>query len=529
MLKRIARLGLICALALSIASVAVAQQTPVPVVRMGDWIEIGDDAWMNITGNIDMRAITTHNFDFEDDIQDLVPSRNPNSSTVTGGILDGFEAETRWGADFRFGKKLSTRVLWETQGVYDGNLIDDRGNANAPAEPDRGIAAGGLESVQPHVERFWIDYKWTDQVRTRFGADLWRFDPMGLLGDDDPRFAIYLTPSPDLEFVAQIVIQSESSRLGLMNDNDDMYYAAAATYRGMKGHQFQLAAAYYRFRFDPSETADTFMITPSWEGTAGIIRGVAQIALNFGEVEGRETAAGLDDGIDYDVFSWGFWGGIEVNLGTIRPFVTVVYGSGDDDANDTDLQGFNHFPQGEISLGNRGLFGYGNWLPGMGPWGPQGGARSPLGGGANGESTTGNLMANAIGNAAHSGTVSDYSNAGTLRIGIGVNVAPFKGHTGTLVYQYLGVVDDATILGHQAALGAAVAFPRTSFDETLYHTIGAAWFWTVNRHFDFRFSGTVHLPGDGTKDIASTVDCGGVPCEGEDIAVRGEIRVRAMF
>ena len=59
---------------------------------------------MNIIGNIDMRAITTHNFDFEDGIQDLVPTRNPTSSTVTSGIFDGFEAETRWGADFRFGK-----------------------------------------------------------------------------------------------------------------------------------------------------------------------------------------------------------------------------------------------------------------------------------------------------------------------------------------------------------------------------------------------------------------------------------------
>ncbi len=531
MSKRIARIGLICALALSIASIAVAQQVPTPVVRMGDWIEIGDDAWMNITGNIDFRAITTHNFDFEDDIRDVARTRNPNSSTVTSGQHDGIEMETRWGADFRFGKKLSSRVLYETQGVYDGNLIDDRGNATSPDSVREGSGQPGSspEAVQPHVERAWIEYRWTPQIRTRIGMDLWRIDPRGLLGDDDPRFVVYFTPSPGLELMGAAVLQTEASRAGLMNDNDDWYYTFAATYRGMKGHQFQLAGAYFRFRFDPTHTGDTVIIIPSWEGTAGIIRGVAEFAVNFGSMDGQESALGADDGIDYDVFSWHFQGGVEVNLGKIRPFGTIVVSSADDDVNDTDLNGFNHYPQGEISLGNRGLFAYGNWTPGLGPWGPQGPARSPLGGGTNGESTTGNLSANSLGNTAHAGVNTAYSNAGTLRIGIGVNFAPYKGHTGTLVYSYLGILDDATILGHQANLGAAVAFPQTSFDKTLYHTIAGAWHWTVNSHFDFRFSGSVHLPGDGAKDIASTVDCGGVPCQGEDIALRGEVRIRAMF
>ncbi len=254
MLKRMVRIGLICALALSIAAVAVAQQAPTPVVRMGDWIEIGDDAWMNITGNIDTRYITWHNNDFEDGVQDIVGSRNPTSSTVTGGIGDLLEVEVRFGADFRYKKKLNTRVLFEAQSVMDGNLIDDQGNNRALAESSRGIDDGNQNAGNsPHIERYWIDYRWSDLLRTRVGADLWRHDPMGLLGDDDPRFAVYITPSPDLELHVSAVVQTESQRLGLANDNDDIYYTFGAGYRGMKGHHFRLDAAFHRWRSDPDE------------------------------------------------------------------------------------------------------------------------------------------------------------------------------------------------------------------------------------------------------------------------------------
>ena len=47
-MKRAVVVVLVCVLALSLAPAALAQDTaPQPVVRMGDWVEIGDDLFVN--------------------------------------------------------------------------------------------------------------------------------------------------------------------------------------------------------------------------------------------------------------------------------------------------------------------------------------------------------------------------------------------------------------------------------------------------------------------------------------------------
>jgi len=81
MMKRAVQATLICTIVLSIMSIAAAQQEPVPVVRMGDWIEIGDDVFMNFIAQTRIHYQWTHNYDFEDDIRDRVESRS-NTSTV---------------------------------------------------------------------------------------------------------------------------------------------------------------------------------------------------------------------------------------------------------------------------------------------------------------------------------------------------------------------------------------------------------------------------------------------------------------
>ncbi len=347
-------------------------------------------------------------------------------------------------------------------------------------------------------------------IRTRVGADLWKVDQFGLLGDDDPSFAVFITPSPDLQFHVRAVVQTEATRLGLTNDNDDLYYTFGARYTGMKGHTFQLDGAYFRFRFDPQFDTDTFMIIPNYEGNLGIVRLTALFAAVFGEVDGAA-------GENYDVAAFSFIAHAVANLGKLRPFVGVVYGSADDDATDNDLNGFHHLPRQSISLGS-GDFEWGLTSPSVSDWGPSAGANAAVGGGILGASTTGNMYLDRLGNTAHPGTSVVYSNAGTLRFGVGTHFLPWKGHRITGYYQYVGFLDDATLGG--------------DFDKDLFHELAAVWSWSVNRHFDVRALVNIHLPGGGTKDIAATVlTCGDgtQACEGEDIAVRGTLRFRAMF
>ncbi len=509
-MKRLLQGAVVCAVVLAMIAMASAQ-APTPVVRMGDWVEIGDDAWMNIIGNIDLRYNFNHNQDFEDDVRDVVSTRSDPTTGVspTSGTSadhsDNLEVEIRWGADFRYKKNLHSRIIFETQSIFDGNLIDDQNNSD--------------EENSPHVERFWIDYRFPKTpVRVRLGADLWTTDPARLLGDDDPRAAIFLE-YPTFTLSASAVIQTEAMRQGLTNDNDDVYYTFGGSYTGLKPHRLALDGGYFRFRNDQGgQKEDTVLLMPSWTGSFGPISGLLQFNVVFGEIE--------TDTRDFDVFGWAVVGYVDFDLGIARPFLGVVYGTGDDDPNDDDLEGFSHFPDNSITLFNGGTFGFMVTTFATGSRDTQCPARGACAGGGPEQygHTTGNAFNDLPGNEGHTGVNTAYSNPGTLHIPVGVHIFPLKGHQLTALYIYSAFTETALF---EADIG-----PGTNIDESKYHELALIWNWTISGHLDLRLAGHAAIPGKGTKDLAETeFTCSGGTqrCEGEDVALRGEIRVRARF
>ena len=73
-----------------------------------------------------------------------------------------------------------------------------------------------------------------------------------LVGDDDPRFALF-GEFGDFDVMAAAVIQFESQRLGLENDNDSIYYTFSAGYN-LKPHRVQFDVVYMRDRFSGADT-----------------------------------------------------------------------------------------------------------------------------------------------------------------------------------------------------------------------------------------------------------------------------------
>lgn len=61
----IIRLILSCAIVLSMVPLVAAQQPATPVVRIGDWVEVGHEVLMNIIAATDIRYRTTKDYDFE--------------------------------------------------------------------------------------------------------------------------------------------------------------------------------------------------------------------------------------------------------------------------------------------------------------------------------------------------------------------------------------------------------------------------------------------------------------------------------
>src|SRR5215470_14170403 len=271
---------------------ATAQQVPQPVVRLGNFLEVGNDVFMHIIASADIRYRTVQNYDFDKQTRDRTPDRRPSSTVSQEGETDLSYAELRLGAEFRYQKNLTLYLLFEHQQVFDGNLIDDRANSTNPGGTDVFGRAPSTENSGFHIERYWIDYKFAGTpLRLRVGADRWAQDQASLVSDDDPRFVLFVDLG-NFDAMAAAVIESESQRLGLENDNDFIYYTFSGWFN-MKPHKFQLDVTYFRDRFQGADTGssaigtrtalgftgqktDSVLIGASWTGTLGPVRALLQ-------------------------------------------------------------------------------------------------------------------------------------------------------------------------------------------------------------------------------------------------------------
>ena len=199
-------------------------------------------------------------------------------------------------------------------------------------------------------------------LRLRVGADRWAQDQASLVSDDDPRLALFFE-SGNFGAMAAAVIESESQRLGLENDNDFLYYTFSGWYE-LKPHKFQLDVTYFRDRFTGADTQvagrpstssgfgfqgqkfDSVLLMASWSGKVGPVRALVQGNLLTGTAHGG--ALGIPTGAvpdrEYDIFAGAVVAYADVDLGIVRPFVGFVYGSGDGDPSDRQLRGFMTLP-----------------------------------------------------------------------------------------------------------------------------------------------------------------------------------------
>ncbi len=374
-------------------------------------------------------------------------------------------------------------------------------------------------------------------LRMRVGAAFWLLDQAGVIADDDPGFQLFLNFG-DLELRAWAMLQTESLRIGLSNDNDDVYYAFGGTYN-LKPYKFSLDVVYFRFRFRGAsdrefagQKIDTVLVMPAFSGSFGPITGLLQPMFLLGNVDSaNDRTPGSRS--SYDVKAWSIAGSVSINLGIVRPFFGFLYGSGDDDAGDGDLEGFSPLPQGEISnMGGR-VF---RQLTDSRFVGDRDIATPALAGGLPGAQqflhTVASPYSDRVGRETHPFTDSTYGNPGIILLPLGVEIFPVKGHTITLFYIYRRVVDSEALELERAAEDDAPA-GCCSFDEEIGHELGFRYVWRLNRIFNIKATGNMVIPGDGAKDIAeSTFTCGSTgtrQCDGDDLALRADIQFQVQF
>jgi hypothetical protein len=580
-MRRLTQVALVGVVLLAMASIAAAQQVPQPLVRLGNFIEVGNDVFMHIMATGDIRYKTSTNPDFEERVRDRALSRSPTATAQHEQEGDLFYAELRFGVDFRYQKNLTFQLLFENQSVFDGNLIDDRANTSNPGGTDVFGRAASTENPGFRVERFWARYRFEGTPVTLFvGAELKKVSQAGIFGNDDPGIGVE-AQFGDLELSAKVYMERESMRLGLENDNDQVSYVFTAAYN-LKPHRFGFDVAYFRDRFHGADTAqlgcdrpspigcsgqkaDSVFIDASWTGRLGPVRALLQGNVILGTAEGTTaplSTTGVLAGREYDIFAGSAIGYVEVDLGVVRPFVLGVYGTPDGNPRDRQLSGFEvpptdndstqwatdmlgHFDRSSAAGGRRDyscparLRGVRTDAPGNNPYaiGASIVDNAPASPGARAAAnecyhTVANLWNSNLGTTSHVGILSQYSNPGTLVGSAGVRVFPAKGHEITGWYTYRGITHSGLLETAFAPEIQAGVIHKIRRD--LYHEIGGFWMWTLNPHFDIRLAGNVAIAGDGSRDLAHLADCDPAAatrrtCQGEGTALRADARFRARF
>src|SRR5262245_49445267 len=575
-MKRLTQIALVGIFLLAVVSIAGAQQALQPVYRLGNFLEVGNDVFMHIIATVDARYVTVQNRDFEQNVRDRVNDRRPNDTTSQSTDSDAAWFLNRIGAEFRYQKNLQLYLLFEHRQFVDGNLIDDRTNNSNPGGTDVFGRAPATENAGFHTERYWIDYKFAGTpLRMRVGADLWNVDQAGLVGDDDPRFALF-GEFGNFDAMAAAVIQYESQRIGLENDNDLIYYTFSAGYN-LKPHRFQLDVVYMRDRFGGADLSfprttgsgigyqgqkqDSTLLMASWSGQVGPVRGLFQANGVIGRARGGTAGLpGINTNVSqrgYDILAGAAVAYAEVDVGIVKPFLAFVIGTPDSNPTDRHLRGFSPaswqdvtqitgvswFEHLETSSNFAGRdFACPARLQGVRSGNAPATNPNAIGAqvftasaptGAECSHSVTQAFNQRIGFRSTPGLQSAFSNPGTLVIAPGVKLYPFKGHEVVGWYVYRGMLN-SSLMERAFVVGLDQGFTG-KFDLAQNHELGGYWQWTLNPYFDIRLAGNAAIVGQGFHQLAELANCTRgnqqpfSSCSGKTTALKGELRFRARF
>ena len=582
-MKRLIQIVMVGVLLLAGASMAAAQARPPeapaaepqPVVRLGNFIEVGNDVWMHILATADIRYSVTENQDFERRVRDRAVSRVPDSTASQATEGDGNWILLRFGGEFRYQKSLVLHMQFEERKFIDGNLMDDRSNCTNPGGTNVFGTAASDENPGFRIQQLYIDYKFAGTpLRLRVGADLWNLDPAGLIGRHDPRAALF-GEFGDLDVLAAVAIKRSGTRLGYENNSNYLYYTFSAGYN-LKPHRFQFDVVYFRDRFTGAQmqtvgfnaeenkfgwtgqTTDSVLIMPSWTGRVGPVLGLIQGNLDLGEAQGGTLGIPIvagrplfTPGRKYHIFAGGVVAYAEADLGIVRPFLGFFWGSADGDPTDHKLHGFSSYAIRSSSQFT-GVPTFAQFDTSQAIGGRDGSCPARLQGLTGRRTTSLNIGTDVMGTTAGAdcwhdvvypfndrpgnlstlGIATTYSNVGTLMIPVGLKVFPLKGHELTGWYAYRGMVDSRLL--EIAFAPELAAQGKRHIGKGIYHEAGGYWLWTLNPNFDIRLSGALRFAANGSKDLAQLSDCntnapGIQRCQGKDVALHGEARFRARF
>mgnify|MGYP003694344045 CR=1 FL=1 len=181
------------------------------MVRLGNFIEVGNDVFMHIMAAADIRYKTVENFDFESRMS--ATGRTSRSPTATQSARRRQAtlsfAELRLGVEFQLPEKPHAVLCCSNISRFStATSLTTALNSTNPGGTDVFGRAPATENPGFHTERYWIDYKFqgTPATHARRRGPVERGSGRHSSGDDDPRFALF-GEFGDFDVMAAAVIQ----------------------------------------------------------------------------------------------------------------------------------------------------------------------------------------------------------------------------------------------------------------------------------------------------------------------------------
>src|SRR5262249_5317698 len=142
-MKRWTQIALMGVVVLALVPWAAAQGTlqvptgtPQPTMRLGNFIEVGNDIHMHSIASSEFVYNTQETFDVERKVRERVVSRADTDTAPNRGGSDTLWMQARFGVDFRYQKSTELQLVLQQVTTLDGNTTDDRMNSTNPGGTD---------------------------------------------------------------------------------------------------------------------------------------------------------------------------------------------------------------------------------------------------------------------------------------------------------------------------------------------------------------------------------------------------------
>ncbi len=256
-----------------------------------------------------------------------------------GRILD----ENGWMSNHSV--RNEARIGWKGTGdnwgflvILESDFNMSKVNGDRGEDSDTGPATSGMSGSSFGLEKLDVYYDFANfRLSTGWNTKFLDINSGGLLyGDDHPYLALSGKIGDKTSWEAlYIMIQDDISTVGAM-DADDLDWRAYTMRAAIDLGGYTLAPM-YAFSDNNAHEAQVHYLGVEGYGKVGIVTPRFELIYATGDMD-KDT--GLTQ--DYDIEGWAAYASVEFDLGKqFNPYVGFSWLSGDDDANDDDLDAFN--------------------------------------------------------------------------------------------------------------------------------------------------------------------------------------------